>query len=103
MSDEPHFRRVWQHYRNHIFKLRFAQLVEQGDISQEDADRFREFIDISNMPTFNIYIYARLGQLSHLENEPGFQSTLKVMERLGLGNVNFDKTSAQPYEEQFWD
>jgi len=28
VSEEPHFRRVWQHYREHIFKLRFAYLVE---------------------------------------------------------------------------
>jgi hypothetical protein len=27
ISDEPHFRRVWQHYREHIFKLRYAYLV----------------------------------------------------------------------------
>lgn len=27
LSEEPHFRRVWQHYREHMFKLRFAYLV----------------------------------------------------------------------------
>lgn len=33
ITTEPHFRRVWQYYREHIFKLRFAQLVEAGGIS----------------------------------------------------------------------
>ena len=28
ISGEPHFRRVWQHYREHTLKLRFAYLVE---------------------------------------------------------------------------
>lgn len=44
ISNEPHFQRVWQHYREHMFKLRFAQLVQQGEISEGDAAHFREFI-----------------------------------------------------------
>jgi hypothetical protein len=28
LSNEPHFRRVWQHYREHSFRLNFARLVE---------------------------------------------------------------------------
>ncbi len=46
VSAEPHFRRVWQHYREHMFSLRFALLVEDGQISQEDADAFRQFVDL---------------------------------------------------------
>lgn len=44
ISSEPHFQRVWQHYREHMFKLRFAQLVQQGEISEGDAAAFNEFI-----------------------------------------------------------
>ena len=33
IPDEPHYRRVWQHYREHIFRLRYAYLVDQGEIS----------------------------------------------------------------------
>lgn len=44
-----------------MFKLRFAFLVEEGEISKEDADNFKNFIDMANVPTFNIYIYAKLG------------------------------------------
>ena len=61
ISDEPHFRRVWQHYREHTFKARFAHLVDQGDISQEDASNFKDFINMANVPSFNLYIYAKLG------------------------------------------
>ena len=33
IPDEPHFRRVWQHYREHMFRLRYAYLVDQKQIS----------------------------------------------------------------------
>jgi hypothetical protein len=33
LPDEPHFRRVWQHYREHIFRYRYSYLVEEGQIS----------------------------------------------------------------------
>ena len=38
VSSEPHFQRVWQHYREHTFKENIAKAVEGGAISQEDAD-----------------------------------------------------------------
>ena len=72
IPEEPHFRRVWQHYREHMFKLRFAYLVNEGKISESDANNFRKFIDYSSEPSFNLYIYAKLGQLSHLEQDPGY-------------------------------
>ena len=103
ISNEPHFQRVWQHYREHVFRLKFAFLVEQGTISKEDAVAFKNFIDLANAPTFTLYIYGRLGQLPHLENEPGYQATLRVMEKIGLHRIEIDKKTAQPYEEQFWD
>jgi hypothetical protein len=33
VSQEPHFQRLWQHYREHIMKTRFAVLIEEGEIS----------------------------------------------------------------------
>jgi hypothetical protein len=103
LSDEPHFRRVWQFYREHIFKLRFCNLVEAGDITQEEANAFKSFIDLQNVPTFNLYIYGRLGQLPHLEQDAGYQATVKVMEKLGLGLVELDRLTSMPYEQQFWE
>ena len=37
INEEFYFRRVWQHFREHIFKLRFAYLVKEGVISKDDA------------------------------------------------------------------
>jgi len=36
-TTEPHFLRVWNHYRQFQFKTRLEYLVENGDIDQEDV------------------------------------------------------------------
>lgn len=103
IPEEPHFKRVWQYYREHMFRLRYAFLVEQGDISAEEAQNFEAFVDFANIPTFNVFLLARLGQLDYLQEDPGYQATVKVLDRLGLGRINIDTTSANPYEHQFWE
>lgn len=85
-----------------MFKLRVAYLVQQGEISQEDANAFMKFTSLNSQPTFSIYIYGKLGQLPHLESEPGYQATLRIMDKLGLDQIKIDKKSAEPYEHQFW-
>jgi hypothetical protein len=102
VSQEPHFQRAWQHYREHMFKLRFAVMVNEGQISQGDADAFKDFVNLQNMPSMNVYIYGRLGKLPHLAGDNGYQATVKVLDQMGLGAVNFDRTTAMPFEEQFW-
>lgn len=103
LSTEPHFRRVWQHYREHSFRIRFAQLKETNSISQADADAFAKFIGLSGHPAFNTYIMARNGLLSHLENDEGYNATIRVMDAMGLENIEFNHRTAQPIEEQFWE
>lgn len=44
LSEEPHFQRVWSKYREHEFQLRFSEAVEQGKISEEDANKFTQFV-----------------------------------------------------------
>lgn len=103
ISTEPHFQRVWQHYREHIFKLRFAQLVEEGEISEEDAQTFTRWVGLTGHPTFNIYILGRTGKLDHLQGDAGYQATMRVLDTMGLGAIDFDKYTAQPFEQQFWE
>ena len=100
LSEEPHFRRVWQHYREHMFKLRFAYLVEEGKISESDAAAFRDYVDLAGGASFTTYLYASLGQLPQDES---YQAAARVMTALGLNTIEIDKKTAQPYEEQFWD
>lgn len=85
-----------------MFKLRVAFLVQEGEISQEDADAFRKFTSLNSQPTFSIYLYGKLGQLPHLENDAGYQATVRIMDKLGLDQIKIDRKSAEPYEQQFW-
>lgn len=102
LSDEPHFRRVWQHYRDHSFKVRFAEAVDAGEISEEDAQKFIEFVGMANHPTFSLFILVKSGRLAHLERDEGYQATCRVLDTLGLGSVAFTQTTSMPAEEQFW-
>jgi hypothetical protein len=86
-----------------MFKLRLAYLVEEGQIAQQDADGLKRFLGLTGTPSLTTYLYARLGQLPHIEQDADFQSTQRVMEKLGLDHIDIDRKSAQPYEEQFWE
>jgi len=102
VSSEPHFQRVWQLYRDEKMRNAIVKAEEQGAISSEDAQNARNFIGLSGVPSVDIFILARTGKLTHLEGDEGYQSTMRVMDTIGLSNVEFDHTSAQPLSEQFW-
>ena len=85
LPDEPHFQRVWQFYRQHVLKLSFDGAVESGAISQDDANKFTQFVGMTNTPTFSLFILARSGKLAHLERDEGYQATIRVLGALGLG------------------
>jgi hypothetical protein len=102
-TNEPHFRRVWQHYREHMFRVRLNQLLEQGEVSESDLKSLQKVCGSSKQPLFTQYIYARLGKLPHLQNCPDFQTASAVLAKLGLDTIEIDRKSAQPFEEQFWE
>jgi len=77
-------------------------MVQEGQISESDANAFTSFVNLKNMPSMNIYILGRLGKLQHLEDDAGYNATVKVLESMGLGAVQFDRKTAMPFEEQFW-
>ena len=103
ITNEPHFRRVWQHYREHTFRLKFSQMVDGEGISHADAEAFNRFVGLNGSPAFNIYIMARNGKMDHLKDDAGFQATMRVLTAMGFDTVEFDHKSAQPLEEQFWE
>jgi len=103
ISTEPHFQRAWQHYREHSFRMNFAQLQHEEKISKEDANAFIKFVGMNSTPAFGIYIMARQGKLQHLQDDAGFQASMRVMSALGLDNIEFNTLhTAEPIEEQFW-
>jgi hypothetical protein len=103
LSSEPHFQRVWQHYRNHSFNLAFASATDAGTISQEDADAFKRFIGMHSAPCLNIWIQAKQGKLDHLKDDEGYQATIRVMSAMGFDAVEFNTKTTRPLEEQFWE
>jgi len=102
LSTEPHFRRVWQHYREHTFRLNLASMIDGEGITQADADAFNKFVGMNGVPAFNMYIMARNGKLDHFKDDAGFQASMRVLSAMGFDTVEFDHKSAQPLEEQFW-
>ena len=102
VPNEPHFMRVWQHYREHVFKNLLAKASESGKISADDHAKFNRFIGMSNTPAFNIFIMAQNGDLTHLKGDEGFEATQRVFKALGLDSIQFNKKTSEPMEEQFW-
>jgi len=99
VSDEPHFQRVWQHYREHAFKVRFAEAVEAGRISEDDAQKFSNFIGMTSHPTFSIFALAKAGKLAHLERDESFQASMRVLDAMNLGDIEIKQETAMPPEE----
>jgi hypothetical protein len=87
LSSEPHFRRVWQHYREHMFKLRFAYLVEDGKVSAQDAAAFGDYVTFNGGASFTKYVYTNLGLCP---KEPGFEAAERVMAALALNRIKID-------------
>jgi len=99
LVNEPHFLRVWQHYREHIFKLRLAELVDAEGISKEDADAFRRFCGGQDTPAFHMFILAKQGRMEHLRDDADYQATLRVMTALGWEAIEIEK---QKHWSEYW-
>lgn len=64
---------------------------------------YSQWVGMTGQPSFQIYLMARQGVLEDVAHDPGFQATMRVMETLGLGCIEFNPHTAQPVEEQFWE
>lgn len=54
------------------------------------------------VPSFTVFTLARSGKLAGYESQEGYQATIRVMEALGLNDIEYDDKTAQPATEQFW-
>lgn len=102
VTKEPHFRRVWQHYREHVFKQAVAKALEAGKITESDQANFDRFVGLSKVPSFSLFILAHQGKLDHFRGDEGFEATKKVFKAIGFGKLEFNPKTAEPVEEQFW-
>lgn len=45
---------------------------------------------------------AKAGKLAHLERDEGFLATMRVLDKMDLGNIEISQLTSMPPEEQFW-
>lgn len=102
VSTEPHFRRVWQHYREHTFKAALDKAVASGAVSEGDAAAFDNFVGMTGTSSWNLFILISQGKLTYLESDEGYQATTRVLKGLGMDTITWTDTTAAPAEEQFW-
>lgn len=102
VPNEPHFRRVWQHYREHVFKQNIEEACKSGMITDADHSLFDRFVGLSRQPSFNLFILAQQGKLDHFKGDEGFEAAQRVWHALGLDQIEFNHKTSEPLEEQFW-
>lgn len=101
VPDEPHFQRIWHLYRVHTLKKAIAKAVEEGKISQGDADAAHKFLEIKNSVSINSWVMAKTGHRPDLEQDESYLATDRVLSSIGI-NMDFSILTAQHYEGQFW-
>ena len=102
ISTEPHFQRLWSCYREHALSGAIGGAVGSGAVSQGDADAALRFLGGRRHLSAGQFVLAKAGLLPHLAHDEGFLAADRVMDAVGLNNYGLDKTTAEPFEHQFW-
>lgn len=84
LSNEPHFQRVWHHYRQFLFKEKVQQAIRKGDLTDDDVSRAKPFFDANGLPSPTLYHSALTGKLGDMSSDPSYQAFLKVLQWTGL-------------------
>merc|ERR1712048_108710 len=74
ISQEPHFQRVFQHYRTHAFKNAVQKAIDNGACTAEDAAAAHSYLGAT--PSFNVYSLTAGGKIAQDE---AFEATQRVM------------------------
>lgn len=102
VSNEPHFQRIWQYYREHTLKSAVSDAVAEGKISSDDAATFAKFVGAKHSITVAQYVLAKQGLRPDLAQDETFLTTDKVMSAIGMTDIPLNNLTAEPYEVQFW-
>ena len=103
ISTEPHFQRLWALYRAHSLRASIGGAVSSGAVSQADADAALAFMGgRGGNLSAGQYVLAKAGLLPHLAHDEGYLATDRVMDAVGLGAYPPDRSTAEPFEHQFW-
>jgi hypothetical protein len=102
VCEEPHFRRVWNLYRQKTLRVAIQQGVDAGAISAEDEAACIKFLGTSkNTLSVNQYLAAREGLRPDIAGTDGFNATTRVFESIGA-DFAANKNTAREYDSQFW-
>lgn len=97
VSSEPHFQRALTHYRVFALQQRIDGAVEAGELTQEQVNAARAFFDERGLPSANLLVLGSKGLLG----DEGYHAVHTVLETVGLGGFEQDKTTSLSIEEQF--
>ena len=85
-------------YRTQVLLLNAQKLVERGDATQDEVDRFSKYLDAEIHANVTKYLYTAQGKLKGHENDSEFQNCHKIMKKLGLADIPYTYTTAAPPE-----
>jgi hypothetical protein len=102
VSNEPHFQRIWQYYREHTLKFAVQDAVAEGKITESDAATFAKFVGTKSNMTVAQYVLAKQGLRPDLAQDESFLTTDKVLNAIGMTQIPLSNLTAEPYETQFW-
>lgn len=102
LSTEPHFRRLWSHYRCFMVKNYAETLLEQGTITNEEYIGAGKFLGVKGTSIdVSAYVYTKAGLRPALAEDTGFLAADKILSSLTGGSTFSLKTAEDP-ESQFW-
>lgn len=102
ISNEPHYQRVWQLYREHSLKAQIEAAVEIGSVSSTDAEAAQKFLGSKSNLSVTSYVLAKKGLRPDLAKSEEFHSTDRVMTAIGMNEAELTVTTAEGFEDQFW-
>ena len=101
LSQEAHFQRVWQLYRNTTLQHRILSCVDTGAISLETAKAAAKFLGSGNQMSISSYLLAKNGLRKDLTADKGFLATAACFKAIGF-IPKLSTVTAEPMESQFW-
>jgi len=98
VSNEPHFQRVWQYYRDHTLKAKIADAVNAGKLTQNDSDVAIKFL--GGKKTLNVvpFVMTKSGLRNDLADSEEYLTTDKVMTAVGMNTIPLTKLTAENFE-----
>jgi len=83
-------------------KLNIEQAVEDGKVSNDDAQAALKFLGAKRHLSLTNYVYAKKGIRKDLQNGQDYQATERVMTAMGANEIPLSTLTAEPLENQFW-